>query len=200
MARISGDNDDYDPRHRQVWPFSFYSVDEQWQHNACATMGLHFRGKTRLRPGGPNVALKRPDLRTVKRITADGNCLFRCFAYIITGSEDQHLAVRAAVVDHMVTIGHFLLGHGIIHSHCSVQEYIRANNIDKASAWGTEVQMFTLAHLLQTPVVLWVKNHATWARHAPCGVDRTLNDDVTQMSMYLNLRCNHFEVVCSMRM
>jgi hypothetical protein len=62
-----GDDDhDYDPRHQQLWPFAFHSVDEQWQHNACAIMGLHFHGTTRVRPGGPNVPLKRPDLRTVK--------------------------------------------------------------------------------------------------------------------------------------
>lgn len=70
---------DYDPRHAQVWPFSFYSVDKQWQRNACIRMGLQFHGQTKLSPGGPNVPLKRPDLRTVKRITGDGNCLFRSF-------------------------------------------------------------------------------------------------------------------------
>ena len=162
-------------------------------------MGLQFRGKAQLRPGGPTIALTRPDLHTVKCIVADGNCLFRCFAYAITGSEDQHMAVRAAIVDHMVTIAHFLLGHGFIHSHSSVQEYIRANNMDKVSAWGTEVEMFTLAHLLQTPVASWGDNHANWDILAPCDVDRTLNEDSTQMSIYLSLRSNHFEVVRSLR-
>ncbi len=73
-------------------------------------MGLQFHGKNKVRPGGPNVALKRPDLRTVKRIGRDGNCLFRSFAYIISGSEDQHMAVRAVILNHMVDIAHFLLG------------------------------------------------------------------------------------------
>ena len=27
---------------QRVWPFRFHSVDEQWQHNACATLGLQF--------------------------------------------------------------------------------------------------------------------------------------------------------------
>ncbi len=34
-------------------------------------MGLQFHGKNKVRPGGPNVALKRPDLRTVKHIEPD---------------------------------------------------------------------------------------------------------------------------------
>ncbi len=36
-------NKDFDPRVQQVWLFPFYSVDEQWQHNPCAAMGLQFR-------------------------------------------------------------------------------------------------------------------------------------------------------------
>ncbi len=37
--------------------------------------------------------------------------MFRSFAYIKTGSEDQHMAVRAVILNHMVDIAHFLLGH-----------------------------------------------------------------------------------------
>ncbi len=91
-----------------------------------------------MRPGGPNVALKRPDLRTVKRIEPDGNCLFRSFAYIITGSEDQHMAVRAVILNHMVDIDHFLLGPHII-QYSSVQDYIRATGMDRAKTWGTDM-------------------------------------------------------------
>ena len=57
-------------------------------------MGLQFHAKTRIRVGGPNISLTRPDMRTVKRIEGDGNCLFRAFSYLITGSESQHMAVR----------------------------------------------------------------------------------------------------------
>ena len=61
-------------------------------------MGLHFHGKNKARCGGPNVPLTPPDMRTVKHIRGDGNCLFRAFSYIITGSEEQHMAVRTAIV------------------------------------------------------------------------------------------------------
>ena len=69
---------DYDPRDLQVWPFSFYPVDEQWQRNACAIMGLQFRRKNSMTPGGPDVALTPPD--QVTRIMPDGNCLFQSFS------------------------------------------------------------------------------------------------------------------------
>ena len=65
----------------------FNPVDEVWQHSVSAMLGLQFVRKNRVRPGGPNVPLTPPDMRTVKHITGDGNCLFRSFAYIITVSE-----------------------------------------------------------------------------------------------------------------
>ena len=58
--------------------------------------------------------LTPPDMRTVKHISGDGNCLFRSFAYIITVSEDQHMAVRTAILEHMISIAHFILNHHIL--------------------------------------------------------------------------------------
>ena len=102
---LSHYGNDYNPSDEHVWPFKFYSVDEQWQHNACTTLGVQF---VRLRPGGPNVDLRPPN--HIKRIRGDGNCLFRSFSYIITGSEEQHMAVSTAILNHKIDIAHFLLG------------------------------------------------------------------------------------------
>ena len=55
--------------------------------------------------------------------------------------------------------------------------------------------MFTLAHLLQTCVILYNTNDLNWSNYSPHYVDRTLNDDIQQMSMYINHPPNHFEVV-----
>ena len=76
---LSHYGNDYNPRDEQVWPFKFYSVDEQWQHNACTTLGVQFVLSNRLRPGGPNVDLRPPN--HIKHIRGDGNCLFRSFSY-----------------------------------------------------------------------------------------------------------------------
>ena len=104
---------DGDSRQSQPSSLIFHPVDEQWQRNVCAMMGLLFHGKNRVRPGGPNVPLTPPDRRTctVKHISGDGNCLFRSLAYIITGAVDQHMAVRTAVLEHMIGIAHFILHH-----------------------------------------------------------------------------------------
>ena len=194
---LSHYGNDYNPRDEQVWPFKFYSVDEQWQHNACTTLGVQFVLSNRLRPGGPNVDLRPPN--HIKRIRGDGNCLFRSFSYIITGSEEQHMAVRIAILNHMIDIAHFLLGHHIPPQYSSVQDYIQDKGMDQPHIWGTEIEMFTLAHLLQTCVFIYNTDDLNWCRYSPHCVDRTLNDDIQQMSMYINHPPNHFEIVCSIQ-
>ena len=181
-----------------VSPFSFHSVDVQWQQSACQQLGLQYTTQTRARAGGPTVPLTRPDMRSVRRIQGDGNCLFRAFSYILTGSEEQHLAVCHAVLDHMINNAQFFLGHHLT-GHNSVQSYIASTGMDQDGTWGTDIEMLTLAHLLQTPVLSYSQQHGHWQRYAPHDVDRQLLDDVHQRSMYLFHTRNHFNVVCSVR-
>ena len=105
-------------------------MSEQWQQNACSQMNLQFYTKNRVRTGGPNITLTHPDMRSVKRIEGDGNCLFRAFSYIITGSESQHMAVRLAILNHMVNIAHFILDHHIV-GYTSIQQYITSKRWTK---------------------------------------------------------------------
>ena len=112
-------------------------------------------------------------MRSVTRIEGDGNCLFRAFSYIITGSESQHMAVRLAILSHM--------------------------KMDQDSAWGTDIEMLTLAHLLNTSILSYSVQHGSWQRYSPYHVDRSLVDDFQQMSMYIVHDYNHFNVVCSIR-
>ena len=176
-------------------PFKFNSVDSVWQQNACQQLCLQYHAPTRVRPGGPTVPLARPDMRTVRRIQGDGNCLFRAFSYIITGSEDQHMAVRHAILQHMINIAHFLLGHHLV-GHTSIQSYIAGSGI---AAWGTDIEMLTLSHLLNTPILSYSQQHGAWQRYCPSNVDRYLRDDMQQRSMYILHSYNHFNVVCSVR-
>ena len=84
----------------------------------------------------------------MKRIT--GNCLFRRFSYIITGSEDQHLAIHLIIVNHIASIAPLLLNVHIPNEYDTVE----GTKMDQDSTWGTEVEMFMLAHLLQHHYIL----------------------------------------------
>ena len=189
------DNDHATHQHQS--PFKFHTVDEQWQINACSTLQIRFVRCNRLRPGGPNVSLKSPDNHTIRRITGDGNCLFRSFSYIITGSEEQHMQIRMAICSHMVQIAHLLFASGICSEHPSIQEYIESTQMHQNMTWGTEVEMFTLAHLLQTSVFSYNTVDSTWWRYSPHFVDRSVPEDITAMAMYIRHQPGHFDVVRS---
>ncbi len=104
------------------------------------------------------------------------------------------MAVRAVILNHMVDITHILIGPHIT-QYSSVQDYIRATDMNRAKTRGTDIEILTLAHLLQTPVLCYATEQSVWHRYSPHHVDRTLNDDVTilEPSPY------PFEVVCSVR-
>ena len=94
-----------------VWPsFRIYLVNSQWQRRLCQKLGMYYQRANRFGRGDPNCVLSLPNLKTVRCIVGDGNCLFRALFYVFTGSEEKHMAVRTAIVDHMVNIVHLLLG------------------------------------------------------------------------------------------
>ena len=185
-------------RHRDsVSPYHYHPVDQEWQVNACSELGLCFVGSNRVAPGGPRVPLKRPDPRTIRRIAGDGNCLFRSFSYILTGSEDQHRAVRLITIRHMRTIAHLLIGPHIPKRYGTIEDYIRGTDMDRDSTWGTDVEMFTLAHLLHTSIYSYNTQDGKWWQFSPNFVDSTLMDDSTARAMYIRHPPGHFDVVCS---
>ena len=97
----------------------------EWQVNACSTLGIRFVRWNTVRSGGPCVPLKAPETHTIRRIAGDGNCLFRSLSYVVTGSEDQHVAIRQRIVLHMFKISHLLLGIHVPNRYRSVEEYFR---------------------------------------------------------------------------
>ena len=97
-----------------------HTVTTQLMWHGSIMLAQHCRS-VRLTAGGP------PDPHGITDITEDGNCLFRSFSYIITGSQGQHMAVRRAILNHMIHIAYFLL-YMFRHmpQQCSsIQQYIR---------------------------------------------------------------------------
>ena len=106
------------------WPmFRYNPVNEAWQRETCTRMGLTYRHANRFGAGGPDEILTRP--HRSRNVVGDGNHLFRAFAKIITGSEQDHYAVRFSILSYMITLGHLLLGHHLARDDASVHEYRR---------------------------------------------------------------------------
>ena len=161
------------------FPYKFHSVDEQWQCNMCEFMGLRFHRPNRVSRGGPGVPLGPPDPRATKSIGGDSKCFFRSISYIITGSDLQHMDVRKVIVDHMKFIDYYPAGS------TSAEQYIQVTSMDKFGTWGTETEMVTLAHLLQTCMFSYNTEDHFRHRYTPENLDRTWQDDLTKMAIYL---------------
>ena len=135
---------------RTVWPeYRYYQTNDTWQQQACTRLGIRFVRSTGFQPGGPDTVLKRPDLRSLRNVGADGNCYFRALSYIITGCENQHMEVCEAILSYMLSIQHLLIGHDSTgHANFlvpfnvrSVQEYIDNSGMARNGTWGTNVEM-----------------------------------------------------------
>ena len=114
---------------------------------------------------------------------------------IITGSQEGHLAVRIAILRHMQSIAHLLLGVHVTQN--SIAEYVQDTHMDMDGAWGTEVETLTLAHLLQTNIYMFDTISDRWLLFSPYHLDHTLPVDSSTKSMYIVHFPEHFEVVSS---
>ena len=87
-------------------------MDEAWQRQACELLGIRFVRPFQRQEGGSDMILTRPDMRSLRSIGGDGNCLFRALCYIISGSEAQHGELRSAIVAHMRSTPFLVSGTG----------------------------------------------------------------------------------------
>ena len=132
----------------------FCPVNVSWQKTSCTILGLRYHNSNNMKvsDGGVHQPLTEPYLRRVRRIIGDGNCLFRSFSFIVTGSEVHHMEIRQSILCHMIGIADLLLGHHI-NGYQDIYEYIQETRMDQFSSWGTDVEMLTFSHLLQTHTV-----------------------------------------------
>ena len=65
--------------------------------------------------------------------------------------------------------------------------------------WRSELEILTLAHMLQTEVYSYNTEDCRWHKYGFADVDRNASDDVTCISVYIKHPQNHFEVVQSIR-
>ena len=73
----------------------------------------------------------------------------------------NHRLVREAILHHMLQIAHFMLSHHI-NDHSSVSEYIQHTGMDQDGTWGTDIEILTLAHLLNTCIFVCTTEQCNW--------------------------------------
>ena len=171
-------------------------VDAEWQRVACVLLNVPFHGPNHVQAGSPIHALTPPTRKV--GITGDGNCLFRAISYIVTGSEDYHLGVRVAVVNYMSEIEPFLIVNNMLGEY-TMGEYIESSRMNLEGAWGTGVEIASLAHMLNTNIYTYhaAQEVPQWVVFTPRMVDDRLPIQLDQRSIYLYFNGNHYNVVMS---
>ena len=78
---------------------TYNPVCRDWQISRCNSLGLNFHYGNNPHHGAARnemIGISQRPIRT-GRISADGNCFFRCISFIITGSQDYHEELRLLV-------------------------------------------------------------------------------------------------------
>ena len=175
--------------------YRYYPIDAEWQRQKCTQLGLPFVKAFNRQEGRADLVLTRLDLRSIKRISGDGNCLFRVMSFIITSSEDHHFGVRSAMTAHMLSIPELLTGLGadgrenyLEHyngGYSSLEHYLEQTRMAESGIWGTDFEMSVLAHLLETVVYSYNATGGYWIACFPNSIDHTIPEDVNVKSMYI---------------
>ena len=82
---------------------TYNPVCKEWQISRCNSLGLNFHYGNNSHHGATlqvMIGISQRPIRT-GRISADGNCYFRCISFIITGSQDYHEEIRLLVTTYM---------------------------------------------------------------------------------------------------
>ena len=192
---------DINPRESGVWGFPYYPLDVVTQKNVCQSLNLHYRQPNKVIPGGLNVFLKRPDLKTLRNMKGDGSCLFRAVSILLTGTQHEHRRVRQAVVQHLLVNEHLFINNIIFDcsEYNSMEEYIQEKNM-LHDGWGGSTELYALSHLLLRRVYTYTELSGTWVAHCPSQVDPSIAPPSSEQALYVYHKINpgHYMVVTSL--
>ena len=175
--------------------FRYFPIDEEWQRSCCSQLNLNFYSTYKKSKGDGNTILTRPNMRTIKGIRGDGNCLFRVLSFVLTGSQEQHPHVRLLICSHMHSIPHLLQAH--ISPCTSTYDYINQTGMHNNGTWGTDIEIFTFANLCQTNVYVYDTENGLLNVFPPSV--SLIDFDVSTKSVHLLHPTGHFDVVTSVR-
>ena len=121
------------------------------------------------------------------RIRPDGNCLYRAIAKQVTGSQDNHMALRLAMIqfmqleEHAIDLARIMAvkfgGGSDDHERkrravAALQGYIRKHRVDSQGTctWGTEKELRVIAIMFQLEILVFTgisKGARGWTRFGP---------------------------------
>ncbi len=129
--------------------------------------------------------------RRIHRTRGDGNCYFRCISFILTGTEDQHKAVRDCVVKQMLRISDQLERY----SNENIGKYLSTSHMNEEGVWATDAEILATANLFGVDINVYADYGCTkeWLTY-PSAFSFSKK---TETGFYLENDRQHFNVVLS---
>ncbi|CAF0915722.1 unnamed protein product [Didymodactylos carnosus] len=127
----------------------------------------------------------------IKDIKPDGNCLFRCLGYAISGNEELHASVKSLIVKQIRAQVYTSYGDEKFKNYTAA-DYIRATKMNHLRTWATEKEIFAACDIFKTEIFIFQCHTDVWMKWYPL-----YSECSSGPSIYLqrNLQKNHFDVV-----
>uniref|UniRef100_A0A1X7UF87 OTU domain-containing protein n=1 Tax=Amphimedon queenslandica TaxID=400682 RepID=A0A1X7UF87_AMPQE len=93
-------------------------------------------------------------------VPGDSNCLFNALSHAITGSYTQQNFIKSAIIRHMPTMEHQL--RSWLTPYNSVKEYIAGEGMDKNYTWAVDIEMLSMADLLNVRIFSYNESGNEW--------------------------------------
>ena len=138
-------------------------------------------------------------------IVGDGACLYRSISKAITGTEDNHFAVRMSLInfmlhpDNVVAFGRFLRT-GIsydLDAFKAVKSHINRHRLYLKTSWSTEYEIFAAATMFQVKIMVYSEysNYRDWHTYVPQFTNKTCMTPMSVMLYLYHINRNHYDLV-----
>ena len=133
----------------QTESFNFSPISEEWRKQICKKFGIAYvdTKESVSENYGGTFHIEREPTKRIK-VIGDGNCLFHTVSHAVTGSQDHRNLLRQLTVEQMPKMGKAFRQF----SDKDAKDYLNQSKMDQVGTWGTEVELLTLASLLELSI------------------------------------------------
>ena len=181
----------------------YQPITQQWQIAKCQQLGISFCEKFEQQPALTGSLLRKFVPWQTEKISMDGNCFFRTISKILSGSEKNHVKLRAEVCRYIISEGNSIINQYLrtINHDSTVVSYLKTSGMTEAGIWASDVEIVALSSMLDSDVYIATDQHdpkihstrTIWNRYSVC-VKHLQNT-----SIYIsNINHNHYEPVISL--
>ena len=116
-------------------------------------MGLPFHSISKQPVNYNGKLLENYEPWETENIVGDGNCLFRCFSHIITGSQNSHPQLRAIIAHFIASEGISRLGWYFKSKRLTPCGYFLTENLTSLEGtWGSDVEIMAASDILNVDI------------------------------------------------